>query len=78
MQCLAHQSPRYVGFPGIKRDRRDRHGAGSGKITIEVAAVDQYPSPVGESALDTSQFVVFHDIRETDRVQFVARENGPL
>jgi hypothetical protein len=63
---------------GIKRDGTDRHWAGSGKITIEAAAVDEYLSLIGEPTLDKSKFVVSNDIRETDPAQFVERENEPL
>ena len=63
---------------GIKRDGRDRHWAGSGKITIEAAAVADYLSLVGETSLDKSRFVVSDDVKETDPAQFLAIENEPL
>jgi hypothetical protein len=63
---------------GIKRHGCDRHWAGSGKITIEAAAVDEYLALIGEATLDTSRFVVSHQIRDTDPAQFVERENELL
>lgn len=63
---------------GIQRDGRNRHWAGSGKVTIEAAAVEEYLSLVGESTLEKSRFVVSHEIRDTEPAQFVERENEPL
>jgi hypothetical protein len=62
----------------VKRDGSDRHWAGSGKITIEAAAVQEYVSTIGASTLDRSRFVVSHDIRETDPRDFVDLENELL
>ncbi len=63
---------------GIKRDGQDRHWAGSGKVLIEAAAVDEYLSLVGEPALDKSRFTITNEIRETDPADFVGIENKPL
>ena len=62
---------------GIKRDGRDRHWAGAGKITIEAAAVAEYLALVGKPELDRSRFVVSTEIRETDPAQFFTLENEP-
>ena len=63
---------------GVKRDGSDRHWAGSGKVLVEAAAVDEYLSIIGKTELDRSRFTVTHDIRETDPSTFVDIENKPL
>ena len=63
---------------GVKRDGTDRHWAGSGRILIEAAALDEYLSIVGRTELDHSRFAVTHDIRETAPSAFVELENKPL
>jgi len=63
---------------GVKRDGSDRHWAGSGKVLVEAAAVDEYLSAVGQTQLDRSRFTVTHEIRETDPSVFVAVENKRL
>jgi hypothetical protein len=62
---------------GVKRNGGDRHWAGSGRVLVEAAAVDEYLSIIGKPALDKSRFTVTHDIRETDPSSFVAAENEP-
>lgn len=63
---------------GVKRDGTDRHWAGSGKILLEAAALDEYLALVGRTELDKSRFAVTHDIRQTDPSAFVALENKPI
>jgi len=63
---------------GIKRDGTDRHWAGSGKILIEAASLDEYLSIIARAELDKSRFAVTHDIRETNPSAFVEAENKPL
>ena len=63
---------------GVKRDGNDRHSAGSGRILIEAAALDEYLSFTGQAALDSSRFGVTRDIRDTDPAAFVRIENEPL
>lgn len=63
---------------GVKRDGRDRHWAGSGKILVEAVALNEYLRFVGRTELDKSRFVVTHDIRETDPAEFVELQNKPL
>jgi hypothetical protein len=60
---------------GVKRNGPDRHWAGSGKVSIEVAAISEYLSRVGRTELDRSRFIVANDIRETDPADFVELEN---
>lgn len=63
---------------GVKRDGSDRHRAGSGRVLVEAAAVEEYLATVGRAELDTSRFAVTYDIRDTDPATFVAFENKPL
>lgn len=60
---------------GVKKRGTNRHWAGSGRITIEAAAVAEYLELVGESELDRSQFIVSHSIAETDPARFHQLEN---
>ena len=62
----------------VKRDGTDRHWAGSGKILVEAAAVDEYLSIIRSTELDRSRFVITHDIRDTDPSEFVDVENRRL
>jgi hypothetical protein len=55
---------------GVKRDGTDRHPAGSGKITVEAAALSEYLALVGATSLDESRFLVSDQIRETDPAEF--------
>jgi hypothetical protein len=63
---------------GVKRNSRDRHWAGTGKVFIEAAAVEAYLAIVELTELDTSRFVVTHAIQETDPADFVEVENRKL
>jgi hypothetical protein len=60
---------------GVKKDGRDRHWAGAGKIWIETSAVSEYLKEVGGSAIDSSRFVVIDDLPETDLERIHALEN---
>jgi hypothetical protein len=60
----------------VKRDGTDRHWAGSGKVLIEAAAVEEYLAAIGADKLDTSRLIVTTDIRETDPADFVESENA--
>jgi hypothetical protein len=62
---------------GIKKRGGDRHWAGSGKITIEASAVDEYLSSTGARELDPSRFVVSDSIKPTDPTKFHDIENRP-
>ena len=62
---------------GIKKDGQDRHWAGSGKITIEAEAVQEYLETVGATELDRSRFMVSHAIARTDPAKFHNLENEP-
>ena len=60
---------------GIKKDGRDRHWAGSGKIIIEAAAVGEYLKAIGAKQLDRSRFIVSNEIKATEIPKFHALEN---
>jgi hypothetical protein len=63
---------------GVKRDGSDRRWAGSGKITIEAAAVDEYLRLVGACELDRSRFAVSDQIEPADPSRFHDMENEKL
>ena len=63
---------------GVNGAHGSRHWAGSGKVFIEAAAVEEYLALVGRTGLDSARFVVAHDIKETDPADFVESENSPL
>lgn len=62
---------------GVKKRGRDRHWAGSGRITIEASAVDEYRSITGAKELDSSRFVISNTIERTDPTKFHDVENRP-
>ena len=63
---------------GIKRDGQNRHWAGSGKITIEATAVEEYLHTIGGDSLDRSRFVVSNDIKPTTTTALHEEENEQL
>jgi hypothetical protein len=63
---------------GVKKRGSDRHWAGSGKITIEAAAVQEYLSTTCATELDGSRFLVSDDIKPTDIARFHEAENARL
>ena len=63
---------------GVKKGGGDRHWAGSGKITIEAAAVDEYLRLIGASVLDRSRFVVSKALQPADPSKFYDLENKKL
>jgi hypothetical protein len=62
---------------GVKKSGQDRHYAGSGPITIEDAAVEEYLKETGATELDLSVFRITHDIQPTDSGKFHRLENEP-
>ena len=62
---------------GIKKNGRDRHWAGSGKIHIETSAVGEYLKLLNNTGLDAARFEVVADLPVTDASRFVALENEP-
>jgi hypothetical protein len=51
---------------GVKKNGRDRHWAGAGRILVEAAAVSQYLKTTGSVALDKSLHEITHSIVSTD------------
>jgi hypothetical protein len=60
---------------GVKRDGSDRHWAGSGKVIIEAAAVEEYLRITDADTLDASRFVLSHEIVPADPSKFYELEN---
>ena len=60
---------------GVKRRGTNRHWAGSGKIMVEAAAVQELLALLREPTLDSHRFAVATEIKPTDPLLFVAREN---
>jgi len=54
----------------VKKNGRDRHWAGTGKIKIEFAAIDEYLKIIEMRELDKSIFEVSHEILDTDVSKF--------
>jgi hypothetical protein len=63
---------------GVKKNGKDRHWAGSGKVLIEAAAVAEYLEMIKAKALDMSRCEVTHSIRQTDieRLSRLANADG--
>ena len=60
---------------GVKKDGKDRHSAGSGKVMVEAAAVAEYLEVTGAGALDRSRYELTHSIVQTDIKRFEALAN---
>ena len=63
---------------GVKKNREDRHWAGSGKVQVEAAAVSEYLEASGARALDKSRHEVTHSIVQTDIKRFELIANSTL
>src|SRR5712692_7643084 len=63
---------------GVKKNGKDRHWAGSGKVLIEAAAVAEYLQTIKARTLDTSRCEVTNSIRATDieRLSQLANSSG--
>jgi hypothetical protein len=63
---------------GVKKNGKDRHWAGSGKVLIEAAAVPDYLKAIGAKTLNTSHCEVTESIRQTDieRLSRLANSSG--
>jgi hypothetical protein len=63
---------------GLKKDGKDRHRAGSGKVLIEEAAVPDYLRAIKTKTLNTSRYEVANSIRQTDieRLSQLANSSG--
>jgi hypothetical protein len=63
---------------GVKKDGTDRHWAGSGKVAIEMSAVQEYLEIIGAAQLDESRLFVVPDLPETNIERFHGLANEPL
>ena len=63
---------------GVKKDGRDRHRTGSGKVAIEKSAIPSYLRFIGATELDASRFVVIDDLPATDVIRFHTIANQPM
>lgn len=62
---------------GVKKNGKDRHWAGSGKVLIEAAAVAEYLRTTKAKTLDTSRCEVTNSIRQTDIKRLSQLANSP-
>lgn len=62
---------------GIKKNGKDRHWAGGGKIMIDKNVVEDYLSKVNCNSLDKRIFEIV-EIKPTDKSKFVKIENEKL
>ncbi len=51
---------------GVKKNGKDRHSAGSGKVLVEAAALSDYLKVVTANTLDTSRYEVTDNVSPTD------------
>jgi len=63
---------------GVKRNKEDRHWAGSGKVLIEAAAVSEYLAAIGSKSLDKSHCEITESIVATDIERLSRLANSPL
>jgi hypothetical protein len=63
---------------GVKKNGKDRHWAGSGKVLIEAAAVAEYLETIKAKTLDTSRCELTNSILRTDieRLSRLANSSG--
>ncbi|SMD38173.1 hypothetical protein SAMN04488029_3664 [Reichenbachiella faecimaris] len=62
---------------GVKKNRQDRHWAGSGKIKIEKAIIEEYLNIVDFSELDEQHYELGEPDR-TDKRKFLEIENEKI
>jgi hypothetical protein len=60
---------------GVKKDGTNRHWAGSGKIKIDVNAVNDFLQYIGQREVDRTQYEICADIQTTDPQDFYEMEN---
>jgi hypothetical protein len=63
---------------GVKKNGEDRHWAGSGKVLVEAAALNEYLKTIKAKDLDTSRCEVTNSIRQTDIKRLSRLANSPL
>ena len=62
---------------GVKKNGKDRHWAGSGKVLLEAAAVAEYLETTKAKTLDTSRCEITNSICETDIKRLSRVANSP-
>ena len=62
---------------GVKKDGRDRHWAGTGKVLVEAAAVADYLKAIGATSLDLRRCEVTDSIVATDTARLAKLANLP-
>jgi hypothetical protein len=62
----------------VKKNGEDRHWAGSGKVQVEAAAIEEYLRMIGANLLDKSRCAVTTMIQETDITRLSKLENAKL
>ena len=62
---------------GIKKNGKDRHWLGNGKIQIDKVAVQEYLTRANLDNLDTKKYIVI-EIPKTDKSRFTQIENSKL
>ena len=62
---------------GVKKNGQDRHWAGSGKVLVEAAALDEYLETIKAGALDPRRCKVTNSIRQTDIGSLSRLANSP-
>lgn len=60
---------------GVKKNGRDRHWAGSGRVWVEAGAVEEYLAIRNLPALDSARFEITHAIVQTGIAKFTGLEN---
>lgn len=63
---------------GVKKDGQDRHRAGSGKVQIDRAVVEEYLAFVGRNHLDPAHHEICDDLIATDIQRLNKLENSRL
>ncbi|HTS07183.1 MAG TPA: hypothetical protein VMP68_16500 [Candidatus Eisenbacteria bacterium] len=63
---------------GVKKNGEDRHWAGSGKVLVEAAALNEYLRTIKAKDLDTSRCEVTNSILQTDIKRLSRLANSPL
>ena len=62
---------------GVKKNGKDRHWAGSGKVLVAAGAVAEYLKTIKAKILDTSRCEVTNSIRQTDIERLSQVANSP-
>lgn len=62
---------------GVKKNGKDRHWVGSGKVLVEAAAIAEYLETIKAKTLDTSRCEVTNSICQTDIKRLSRLANSP-